>query len=161
MVGIKRLTEDISIDTFPEHFDGAPLNVEGVVPEELPFQFVNGKCTYQIDEEHVHILNKSDEDDEGMQWSEPLSAYEGVRHWVIVEQTQEPVPTAGLLRRLFGRKAKEGPVEEGPRHAVIGLAHKKEAWMSVVLFSRELGEEEGGAVTEKIAGKYRELFSFD
>jgi hypothetical protein len=136
------------------------LNVEGVVPAELPFQFVNGKCTYQIDDEHVHILNKSDEDDEGMHWSEPLAAYEGVRHWVIVEQTQEPVPATGFLRRLFGRRAIESPVEEGPRHAVIGLAHKKEAWMSVVLFSRELGEEEDGSATEKIAEKYRGLFSF-
>jgi len=151
----------MTTDTFPEHFDGTQLNSEGVVPAALPFEFQNGKCTYQIDAEHVHILNKSDGDDEGMQWSEPLSAYDGVRHWVIVEQTQEPAPPAGFLRRLFGAKPNQNPVEEGPRHAVIGLAHKKESWMSIVLFSRELGEGEDGAETEKIAEKYRSLFSFN
>ena len=67
-----------------------------------------------------------------MQWSEPLSSYDGVRHWVIVEQSQEE--KRGIFSRLFGTKA--ASVEQGPRHAVIGLAHKKEPWMSVVLFSR-------------------------
>jgi len=150
----------MTTDTFPEHFDGTELNPEGVVPEALPFQFVNGKCTYKIDAEHVHILNRSDGDDEGMQWSEPLSAYEGVRHWVIVEQTQETAPRAGFLRRLLGGKANESAVEEGPRHAVIGLAHKKERWMSVVLFSRALAADEDGTETEKVAEMYRGLFSF-
>ncbi len=150
----------MTTDNFPEHFDGRPVNPEGQVPEALPLQFVNGKCTYQIDAEHVHILNKADESDEGMHWSEPLSAYEGVRHWVIVEQMQETAVKAGFWRRLLGGRAKEMPVEEGPRHAVIALAHKKEPWMSVVLYSHQLIDGDEGAETAEIAAKYRALFAF-
>ena len=145
----------MTTDNFPEHFDGSELNPEGVVPETLPLEFANGKCTYQIDAEHVHILNKSDEDDDRMQWSEPLASYDGVRHWVIVEQSQEE--KRGILGKLFGGVK---PVEQGPRHSVIGLAHNKEPWMSVVLFSRELSEGEDGAASEEIAVQYRRLFDF-
>ncbi len=143
-------------ETFPEHFDGTEVNPEGIVPATLPLGFVNGTCTYKIDAEQVHILNKSNDEDEGMQWSEPLSAYAGIRHWVIAERTQEKI---GFFSKLFGGK-KELPINEGPRHAVIALAHKQEPWMSVVLYSRELGDGDEGEGTEEIAAKYRQLFNF-
>ncbi|MBT7955158.1 MAG: hypothetical protein HN731_08200 [Rhodospirillaceae bacterium] len=143
-------------DTFPEHFDGTEVNPEGRVPDALPLEFINGKCTYKIDAEHVHILNKSDDEEEGMQWSEPLSAYAGIRRWVIAERTQQ---RPGFFAKLFGGR-KVRAVNEGPRHAVIALAHQQEPWMSVVLYSRELAEGDEGEGAEEIAAKYRELFSF-
>lgn len=152
------MTEAQYLDTFPEHFDGAPVNPEGIVPDALPFEFANGKCTFRIDAEHVHILNKSDDDDEGMAWSEPLTSYAGIRRWVIAERMQEDQVGPGFLARLFGRK-KAPEVEEGPRHTVIALAHKKEPWMSVVLVSFPI-ENDDDAASEEIAEKYRNLFSF-
>tara|TARA_B100000315_G_scaffold234287_2_gene248175 strand:- start:3563 stop:4003 length:441 start_codon:yes stop_codon:yes gene_type:complete len=143
-------------DTFPEHFDGNEVNPEGVVPAVLPLEFINGKCTYRIDGENVHIVNKSNDDDEGMQWSEPLSAYAGIRRWVIAERTQEK---SGFFAKLIGGR-KEPPVNDGPRHTVIALAHKQEPWMSVVLYSCELAEGDEGEASEEIAAQYRRLFSF-
>jgi hypothetical protein len=150
------MNEDTLPAHFPEHFDGTPVNPEGLVPNALPLEFINGTCTYRIDAEQVHIFNKLDDEDEGMQWSEPLSAYAGISHWVITERTQEK---SGFFTKLFNGK-NEPAVNDGLCHAVIALAHKQEPWMSVVLYSCALADGDEGEGAEKIAQKYRQLFSF-
>ena len=155
------MTLDTLGNSFPDHFDGKPLNPEGTVPDVLPFQFTNGTCTFQFDSEYVHILNKSDGDDEGVRWSEPLSAYADVRHWVIVLGSPKASLNRGVLSWLFGFKVKRMSVEVGRRQAVVALAHKKESWMSIILFSRELDKEEPAESIEEIAAKYRALLSFN
>ncbi|HJO87862.1 MAG TPA: hypothetical protein QF359_12955 [Rhodospirillales bacterium] len=150
------MNEDTLPAHFPKHFDGAPVNSEGLVPNALPLEFTNGTCTYRIDAEQVHILNKLDDEHGGMQWSEPLSAYAGISHWVIAERTQEKL---GFFTKLLSGK-NEPAVNDGPRHAVSALTHKQEAWMSVMLYSCALADGEEGEAAEKIAQKYRQLFSF-
>jgi hypothetical protein len=155
------MTLDTLGNSFPDHFDGKPLNPEGTVPDVLPFQFTNGTCTFQFDSEYVHILNKSDGDEEGVRWSEPLSAYADVRHWVIVQKLPKVSLNRGMLSKLLGFKVKRMSVDMGHRQAVVALAHKKESWMSIILFSRELEKEEPDELIEEIAGKYRALLNFN
>ncbi len=139
-------------DQFPTHFDGQPVNPAGDVPVALPIEVNHGKARYMIDAQAVHIAN-STEDNEAISWSEPLSTYRGIRHWVIRGGSDNQ---PGLIGRLFGKK-----IEPGPRYLVVALAHEDQPWMSVILHCRELAEGEDPEGANELIEAYRSLLDME
>ncbi len=142
-------------DQFPTHFDGQPVNPEGMAPSALPLEITYGKARYRIDADAVHITN-STEDNEEVTWTEPLSSYDTVRHWVIAEGIESPT---GFFPRLFGRTS--APKESGARHSVIALAHARDPWMSVILHSRQLSADETPEGVDRLIEAYHGILALD
>ncbi len=142
-------------DQFPVHFDAQEVNLKGKAPATLPIEVKYGKAKYRVDMDGVHISNKT-ENNEEVNWSEPLSAYRTVSHWIVGEIPEE---SKGLLKWLFGRKKTASG--NASRHSVIALLHGNEPWMSVVLHCRPLAEGEVPEGVDVLVMAYRRLLNLE
>ncbi len=131
----------MSAENFPTHYDGQLVNAVGEVPVTLPIEVSLGKCSYTIHQDHVEIINENERSDEDpVMWQEPLSAYRGLRQWIVGLSTPAQPGLFGHLRPLFGSVKSAEPPEA--RRLVVALVHDRDPWMSIVLHARALTQDE-------------------